>query len=60
MLDAAAFAPDADAGEIPVSAAELAEDLRGMKLAEYILLKADIEAGQGAALNQPWLDEKCS
>ena len=24
----------------------------------YLLLKADIEGGQGEALNQPWLDEK--
>ena len=29
-----------------------------MHVTEYLLLKADIEGGQGEALNQPWLDEK--
>ena len=29
-----------------------------MRITEYILLKADIEGGQGEAVNQPWLDEK--
>jgi hypothetical protein len=29
-----------------------------MHVTEYLLLKADIEPGQGALLNEPWLDKK--
>ena len=58
ILDATEFSAEAEASETSVSAAALAKDLRGMRITEYILLKADIEGGQGEAVNQPWLDEK--
>ena len=58
VVGAAEFSAEAKAGETSVSAADLAKDLREMHVTEYLLLKADIEGGQGEALNQPWLDEK--
>ena len=58
VLDATECSAEAKAGEISVNAADLAKDLREMHIVEYLLLKADIEGGQGEAMNQPWLDEK--
>ena len=56
VLDATEFSDEAT--ETSVTAADLAKDLCEMHITEYLLLKADIEGGQGEALNQPWLDEK--
>ena len=56
VLDATEFSDEAT--ETSVTAADLAKDLCEMHVTEYLLLKADIEGGQGEALNQPWLDEK--
>jgi hypothetical protein len=38
--------------------AELPAFLSAIERVRYLLLKADIEGGEGVALNQPWLDEK--
>jgi hypothetical protein len=38
--------------------AELSAFLRSFENVRYLLLKADIEVGQGGVLNEPWLDDK--
>ena len=58
VLDATEFSDEAT--ETSVTAADFAKDLCEMHITEYLLLKADIEGGQGEAVNQPWLTRRAT